>query len=313
MRILPASVTAMILSLSLTACGGDASESEATPERQVIEVVATYDADADRHLFQTSDDTVRAGWTTFQFTNASPVLHFVFLDHLPGERTSDDLLTEVSPLFQESMNLIMEGRAEEAAAPFERLPAWFEDLVFRGGPGFTAPGGVMEATLYLEPGNYVLECYIKTADGVFHWNLGMHEDLHVTEDTTNVEPPMDPSLQVTVRDSGLSVEGEPTPGEHLVAVHFQEEEPGLIGKDVHVARLDSDGDVDDVVAWMDFNRVEGLVSTAEDPAPATFLGGVHEMPFGSTAYFTVTLEAGEYLWISEQPTAEAAYQRVTVQ
>ena len=35
------------------------------------------------------------------------------------------------------------------------------------------------------------------------------------------------------------------------------------------------------------------------PAPATFVGGVQEMPEGRTAYFTIDLEAGRYAWISE--------------
>jgi hypothetical protein len=238
--------------------------------------------------------------------------HFVFMDHLPGERTSRDLLSEVSPLFQESMNLIAEGKPEEAATPFERLPEWFAELTFRGGPGLTSPGLTTETTLFMEPGNYVLECYVKTVDGIFHWNRGMFADLHVTGDTTDAVPPASPTLEVTVTDSALVLEGDPTPGEHVVAVHFQEREPGFLGKDVHVVRLGPESDVDRIVAWMDVNRVDGMVSTAEDPAPATFLGGVHELPFGSSAYFAVTLEPGDYLLVSEQPTAEALFREFSV-
>jgi hypothetical protein len=296
----------------LTACGERAYDAGPVSESSIIEVTAVYDASSNRHLFQTSTDTVRAGWTTFRLTNASPVVHFVLLDHLPGERTSEQLLSEVSPVFQEAMNLIIEGKPEEAAANFANLPPWFGDIVFRGGPGFVSPGVTTEATLYLEPGNYVMECYIKTADGVFHWNLGMTQDLHVTEEVSDARPPANPTLQITVTDSTLLVDGKPTLGEHLVAVHFAEEEPGLIGKDVHVVRMDGASDVEDIVAWMDFNRVQGQMSTAADPAPATFLGGVHDMPFGNTAYFKLILEAGDYLWISEQPTDDATYQRFRV-
>lgn len=39
----------------------------------------------------------------------------------------------------------------------------------------------------------------------------------------------------------------------------------------------------------------------EVPAPATFLGGVNEMPVGSTGYLTVDLEPGQYAWIAEVP------------
>lgn len=312
MRLLPRVWTAALVSTFIAACGDPSSESEPGVERSVVEITAIYDASSDRHLFETNVDTVQAGWTTFRFTNASPLLHFVLLDHLPGERTSDELLSEVSPIFQESMDLITEGKIEEATGQFVNLPEWFGGIVFRGGPGFLSPGGSTETTLYLEPGNYVLECYIKTADGVFHWTLGMFADLHVTEEATGAVSPASPTLEVTVTDSALVMEGDPTPGEHLVAVRFQEKEPGLVGKDVHVVHLAPGSDVDEILAWMDFSRVEGLISTPERPAPAVFLGGAHDMPFGNTAYFTLTLEPGEYLLVSEQPTAESVHHRFGV-
>lgn len=300
----------------LMGCADGASESESAAEstetNAVLEVSGIYDADADQHLFVTSADTIRAGWTTIRFTNASPMLHFVFLDHMPGDRTGSDMLAEVSPIFQESMDLTMEGRPDEAAAVFANLPPWFGDLVFRGGPGFTSPGQVSEATLYLEPGNYVMECYVKTADGVFHWNLGMFADLHVTDEVSEVPEPSDPTLRVTLTDSVMTIEGTPTRGEHLVAVQFQEESPGLYGKDLHVARIEDGTSVEEVIAWMDAGQVTGLVSTSDNPAPATFVGGVHDMPFGNTAYFTLTLEPGDYLWISELPSATPSYRTFTV-
>ena len=301
----------------LTACAGepDGSREEAATDGgtlPVIQVTATYDPSTDQHLFQVDRDTVSAGWTTVRFVNASPVVHFVFLDHLPGERTSADLLSEVSPAFQQSADLIREGRGEEAMAPFETLPAWFGELVFRGGTGFTSPGLSSEATLYLEPGNYVLECYIKTAEGVFHWGHGMHADLHVTDEATDLPPPADPNVEITTAADGLTIEGQPVAGTNVVAVHFQEERQ-LIGRDVHVARIDADTDLDALRNWMDFNLVEGLVSTAEAPAPAQFIGGIHDLPNGTTGYFTVDLEPGDYVWISEFASdAPRTYQRFTV-
>ncbi len=299
----------------LAACMGEPSDS--TPPGveepvRVVDVTAIYDAVADEHRFVTNTDTVAAGWTAFRFTNASPMLHFVFLDHLPGDRTSDNLLADVSPVFQEAMDLTIAGRPNEAAAAFAKLPEWFGGLVFRGGPGFTSPGFMTEAWLYLEPGNYVMECYVKTADGVFHWNLGMYANLHVTEEVGQSAAPESPTLEVTLNDSLMVVDGETSRGEHLVAVHFQEQNPGLFGKDVHVARLDRGRGVEELVNWMDANQIEGLASTAENPAPATFVGGVQDMPFGNTAYFKLVLEPGNYVWISELPASTPLYRTFTV-
>ncbi len=278
-----------------------------------MEVRAVYDAENNRHLFETETDTIPAGWTTFRLVNASPFVHFIFFDFLPGDRTSEDLMSDVSPIFQESSYLIMEGKDEEAMNVFSKLPEWFEGLVFRGGTGYTSPGLTTEATYFMAPGNYVMECYVKTPDGTYHWNMGMYKDLHVTADTSNVEEPQSSDIQITITDKGLQVEGEPAAGEQLVAVNFEQDNPGLIGKDVHVVKLNDTTDVDEVAAWMDFMTAEGLVSTAENPGPASFVGGTHEMPKGSNAYFTVDLEPGRYAWISEQQLANKAYETFTVE
>ena len=240
------------------------------------------------------------------------MVHFLFLDHLPGERTSKELLSEVSPIFQKAADLIAEGKVEEGNATFSELPQWFSDLVFRGGPGYVSPGQTTEATLFVTPGNYVMECYVKTADGVFHWNLGMYADLRVTNEESNAEPPIGATLKLTTSDQGLEFAGNPTPGEHLVAVHFQQETPTLVAHDVQLVRLEEDSDFEEIVNWLDFMQPTGLISTAESPAPAIFLGGVHEMPMGNVAYFPVTLAPGEYAWISEQPIADAAFIRFSV-
>ncbi len=298
---------------SLLSCTSNQEKEKPSMEPNLVEVRAIYDAENDQHLFETETDTIPAGWTTFRLVNASPYVHFIFFDHLPGDRTSEDLMSDVSPVFQESSYLLMEGKNEEAMAAFSQLPEWFEDLVFRGGTGYTSPARTAETTLFMAPGNYVMECYIKMPDGTYHWNMGMYEDLHVTDDTTNAKAPQSPDIEITVTDEGLQVEGEPTTGEQLVAVHFEQENPGLIGNDVHVAKLDESTDADEVAEWLDFMTAEGLISTAENPGPATFIGGTHEMPKGNTAYFTVNLDTGSYVWIAEQQIANKAMQEFTVE
>lgn len=298
----------------LVSCGGDVESSATvlTSAPNVVEVRAIYDPENNLHLFETDTQVIPSGWTTFRLINASPMVHFLFLDHLPGERTSKELLSEVSPIFQKAADLIAEGKVEEGNATFSELPPWFSDLVFRGGPGYVSPGQTTEATLFVTPGNYVMECYVKTADGVFHWNLGMYADLRVTNEESNAEPPIGATLKLTTSDQGLEFAGNPTPGEHLVAVHFQQETPTLVAHDVQLVRLEEDSDFEEIVNWLDFMQPTGLISTAESPAPAIFLGGVHEMPMGNVAYFPVTLAPGEYAWISEQPIADAAFIRFSV-
>ena len=281
-------------------------------EPTLLEVSAIYDAESDQHLFKTEKDTISAGWTTLRFANQSPMLHFVFFDYMPGDRTSEDLLAEVSPVYQESSYLNMEGKNEEAMAKFGELPEWANQVVFRGGSGFVSPGKTTEVTLFMKPGNYVMECYIKTADGTMHYTKGMIRDLHVTNDTTDAKAPRSPAIEITTTDNGFEIDGEPTSGNNLVAVHFNESNPGFIGRDIHVVQLDENSNLDEIATWMDFLSPEGLISSAENPGPATFVGGTHEMPNGNTVYFTVELEPGRYAWISEQPFDNKTIEEFTV-
>jgi hypothetical protein len=296
-------ILGIVVILGAFACSNDREKDNTTTSQQptLVEVSAIYDAENDRHLFQTQTDTIPAGWTTFRFTNKSPMVHFLFFDYLPGDRTSEDLLKEVSPVFQESSYLIMEGKEDEAMAVFSKLPDWFSEIVFRGGAGFVSPGKTTETTLFMKSGNYAMECYIKSADGTFHWKKGMMRDLYVTVDTTEAIPPQSATIEITTTDEGLDIQGEATPGKHLIKVNFNEENPAMVGRDVHVAELSDTDSLERIATWMDFNKAEGLISTTENVAPTTFIGGTHEMPKGNTAYFTLDLVPGRYAWISEQP------------
>jgi len=69
---------------------------------------------------------------------------------------------------------------------------------------------------------------------------------------------------------------------------------GLLGHDLHLARLDEGTDLATVVAWTDF------VDQLRHPAPTTFLGGADEIAPGATGYFRVTLTPGRYALVSEE-------------
>jgi len=299
--------------LLISACGQENQEQEntATTEPTVIEIDAMYDAQNERHLFNTEADTVPAGWTTVKLRNASPMVHFAFFEKLPGDRTSEDMHAEVLPKFQEASYLIEEGKPDEAMAKFGEMPAWFSELVWMGGTGFVSPGLSTETTLFLSPGNYQVECYVKDEDGTYHWNMGMYFDLHVTEDTTNALPPQQADVTITTTDDGLQIEGSPSAGENLVAVKFDENEPALLARDVHVIEVTEDTDPDEVYRWMDFNLPGSLMSSADNPAPAVFVGGTHDMPKGNTAYFTFNMDPEkDYAWITEQSAERFEFIRI---
>ena len=241
-------------------------------------------------------DEVPSGWVTFRLKNEGKEHHFLLLNRLPEGQTVESYLAEIAPPFDSVWHELERGmgKAEAGALLGQLLPGWFGSIRPMGGPGLVAPGGVAETAVKLEPGNYVMECYVKTADGEFHGNLGMVRALTVTEEPSGASPP-EADLEITLSNDEMAMEGDVSAGQHTVAVHFREHPEGGLGNDVHLVRLADDTDLDGVVSWMNWMNVSGLRA----PAPATFEGGAQEMPVGYTSYFDVDLMPGRYAWISE--------------
>lgn len=255
-------------------------------------------------------DVIPSGRTTIRFINEGAEHHMVFMSRLPEGKTSADYQSELQPAFVAGWHAVRDRQATPEQALeiiFGAVPEWFSDVTFVGGPGLAAPGVSSEVTLDLEPGNYVLECYVKTAEGVVHYMEGMVRPLTVAGRASNAAVP-DADIQVTVSNAAMAVEGSLTPGKHTVAVHVTENPEQGFGHSVHVARLEPAVSPQKVVDWMNWFSVDGLRS----PAPVPFIGGMHPMPTGVTRYFTVDLEPGRYLWVSEETGAAGVRQVVTV-
>lgn len=247
---------------------------------------------------------IPSGWTTFRFSNSSNMVHFAMIDDPPGDITAATMAETTGPAFQGVMDAMNANDPERVDAAFGKFPAWLGDMAYRGGPGFLSGGLTSATTVYLEPGYYVLECYVKTA-GVFHTTspapgtLGMLHELTVTDaDSGNAEPTA--TVTVDIRNSGLSLAGGAfAAGPNVIRVNVIEQQtfPSFVGNDVHIVRLDSPGQLAEAAAWMDWRKPDGL----ETPAPVTFLGGINDMPAGSHGYIHVDLAPGNYALIGETP------------
>jgi hypothetical protein len=249
-------------------------------------------------------DTVSAGWTTIRFHNQSSVTHFVLVERMPegiGLREQQD---QVAPVFQEGMDLLNAGRADEALAAFGKLPAWFAKVVFLGGPGLTGPGRTSEIAMLLDPGTYLLECYVKTGGRFHSYNPapevnGMVHQIEVVA-ARESGPVPEADFRVTLStEKGIVVDGQPQAGDQTVEIRFEDQKvyENFVGHDIHLARLSDTTDLSRLNDWMDWRRKGGL----DTPSPAEFLGGFNDMPPGSSGYIQLTLEPGQYAWISEVP------------
>ncbi len=294
----------VLVALALTACepatedaAKDAS-GVASSDAYVVDVIG-------REMVFEAPDEIPSGWITFQFKNEGRQTHFMLLDRLPEGRTFEDYI-EAVPAFDEVWYALRDGELnkEQAGQELGRLlPEWWlTGLKQIGGPGLVSPGGSVRTTVKLDPGTYVMECYVKSPEGEFHGSMGMVRLLTVTELSSGASPP-EADVKLTLSNAGIDVEGEMTPGTHTIAVLFAEHPEFPPGNDVHLIRIEPDTDMDKLVEWMDWMNVDGMRA----PAPARFLGGAQEMPVGNTAYFTVAVEPGVYAWISEPTVLEKVH------
>ena len=252
-----------------------------------------------------SVDTIPSGWNTFNYINKSNETHFFLLDKYPAGKTLEDAEKEVIPPFQNGMDLINEGNDEEGFAEFNKLPAWFFEVVFSGGSGLVSPKNSSLTTIKLEPGYYIMECYVKMANGTFHNAMGMTKALIVTEEDSGHLPP-EASVEMTISSTeGIIINDPIAKGLQIFSIHFKDQitHENFVGHDLNLVKLSDDANLEALESWMNWADPKGLITPAPDGV--TFLGGVNDLPEGTTGYFEVNLEPGNYVLISEVPNASS--------
>jgi len=250
---------------------------------------------------------IPSGWTTFKFVNASSMIHFALIDVPPEGISALEFTETVGQPFQDAMDGMNAGDEEAVNAAFAKFPAWIGELKRSGGPGFLSPGLTAETTVYLEPGEYAFECYVKT-NGIFHTTspgegqLGMMFEFTVTDKKTDAPEPT-ANVTLALKNSGMEIiDGALKTGMNTIRVDFVEQQalPSFVGNDVHIMRVDNDESISVAGDWLDWRNKDGL----EDPSPVVFLGGINDMPEGTRSYMTVDLQLGNYAFIAEVPNPQ---------
>ena len=220
------------------------------------------------------------------------------LTKLPDSLTIDDYLRDVAAAFGVAWEALKANKPKDEAFGLlgANLPEWYGSAKTMGGTGLISGGETAINTLKLEPGYYVMECYVKTANGQFHTELGMINPLIVSEEVTKNEPP-ESNVQITLTNDSLKVAGYAKDGQNVFSVYFKEQQPFGLGNDIHIVKVSDSTNLEEVAQWMDWSNLNGLVS----PGPGIFVGGTQEMPVGYTAYFKCDLMPGDYAFIAEAP------------
>ncbi|WP_209388409.1 hypothetical protein [Rhodohalobacter sp. SW132] len=254
------------------------------------------------------------GWITFILNNQmASNIHEISLVQLPNEATHEEYLTDYMSAWETVLREYQEGVVERAGINDrvnEMLPAWSGDVRYSTTRGLTSPGRSAERTVYLEPGEYMMVCWLKTEDGVIHIIEGMHWEFTVMEEAANTPEPNRES-QITLHENEIEVDWEPETGTHAFALEFSRNPAGqFFHNNVHLVRMDEETNLDKVNEWMDWYKVGGLRS----PSPVEFLGGFGFVSDVDTAYFSLDItEPGEYAWVVFVSQGEGLYKAFTVE
>ena len=219
-------------------------------------------------------DTIPAGLTTLRLVNQGKELHHASLVRLGAGKSAAD--------FQAGLVAAMQSHAPP--------PAW---MAFVGGPNAVTVGDTATTTQVVEPGSYVLVCWIPSLDGTPHVMKGMVHPLIVTASAAPVPaaPPADVTMTLTDYDFQLS---QPlTAGRHVVQV----ENAGAQAHEVVIAALAPGKTLHDFVAW-ETGGEKGPLPTGE------WVGGVNTIDVGGRAQFTTTFRPGNYLLLCFWPDSK---------
>lgn len=296
------SIYPFVAILLLTACKTDKKKEAVTETVEIPKPGSVQVQTQSMEFF--SPDTLKSGWNTFIYENASTEVHFILMDLYPEGKTAADTQTDILPPFDEGMKLIMEGDIENAIAAFGKLPPWFQEVKYMGGTGIISPKHTAISTIYLEPGLYIMECYVKMADGTWHTSHGMYKEIIVTRESTKMEPPK-PTIKVEISSTeGIVVKDTIESGKQTFEVFFKDQTvyEHFLGHDVNLVKYSDEASLDSLIHWMSWMNPDGLITPS--PNGFTFLGGMNNLPSSGIGYFEAILSPGNYALISEVPLAD---------
>lgn len=212
-------------------------------------------------------DTVQAGWTTFHLVNDGTTFHHLSIERVDSGKTMADV-----------------GAALQAQGP---PPKWIVEV---GGPNVADPKSQTTGAVNLQPGLYVLLCFVDTPDRKPHMAKGMMRPLTVVASTSvSTEPTAD--LSITLADYAFTTSGALKSGHHTIKVTNK----GPQTHEVAVFRLAPGKTLKDI---------DAAVYTPGAVVPGNAFGGIAGLASGGTAYFDVDLTPGNYVLVCFVPDAK---------
>jgi hypothetical protein len=211
-------------------------------------------------------ETIEGGWTTMEFANTGDEWHEFALAKIGGGKTIDDV-----------RRYLADPKSQQ-----QPPPDWVQ---IRAGIPTLDAGESAALTQTLEPGRYVLLCFLDAPDGKSHIAHGMLRAFEVEGDAGARAPETDATLRLGGGLEAPTVDA----GERTLELRNDGDKPGS----VFLTAFEPGKTEKDLQRWEE-NGMRG-------PAPARFLGGAIDVPPHSSVYYTVTLEQGrEYTLFDDE-------------
>lgn len=216
---------------------------------------------ASEYKFEAPAD-VPAGMTTFTLTNSGKEIHHAALIKLDSGKTMNELMASM-----------------KAMKPGTPPPGW---VIAAGGTNAAAPTMSSSLTMNLQPGNYVLACFVPDAKGVPHVMSGMAKALSVTPNATanTAEPTSD--VTVTLSDYKFDFSTPLTAGKHTLKIETAPGQP----HEFTFFQLAPGKTAADLTKYIETGM--------KGPPPGMPLGGVAALGSGNPVFYTVDLKPGDY-------------------
>jgi hypothetical protein len=215
-------------------------------------------------------DVLPAGLTTLQLQNRGQAPHQLQLLQLTEGRTPAELVS------------YLQGSDGD-------VPSWAKH---RGGPNGVSPGDSAEATIYLEPGTYVITCAIPNKARPAHTVRDLSKTLYVVAGR-----PTQPEFMGDVHMAMFEYEFVVVQHVRSGPQTFYVVNRGTRIHQVSLVRLNPDASAADMLG--------AFAPTSTAPLPGTLLGGMTGLEPGGRGMFTAALSRGRYALICLFPNPTA--------
>lgn len=215
--------------------------------------------------------SIRAGTTTFRMQNLGKEPHHLWIVRLTEGKTPADF-----------------KKAMEAWGSALKMPKWAIDV---GGPNSAGANETAEGTMTLEPGKYMLVCWVPSPDGMLHVMKGMVKDLTVTGPTVAAaEPKAD--VTMVMDDYSFELSNPIKAGRRTIRFENRAEQ----AHEAVIARMLPEKTMAQAVTWLNAGQA--------GPAPMELLGGASGLAKGRHMFITADFQPGRYALLCFIPDAK---------